>query len=346
MQPLFRLDIGKPGSSFAFEIARKIGLPENILLSASEKIGEEHINFDRHLKDILRDKRYWERKRQDIRSRGKKLDDLISQYEGEMSNLKSDRKEILIEARIEAEELLSKANRQIENTIRKIKEAQAERKKTKSARAELETIREDIKTENLSENRIEQKVRKLQEQEKRVKRERTGKEKKDSSKIKEEMLKEGPVEAGDFVIIEGSSTAGEVMSVEGKRLSVAFGNIITSIETNKVIRIGTEEYHRSSRKQVKNVTLDWDTSKRRTLFKPEIDIRGKRGEEALQIVRDMVDEAIVIQHPNLRILHGKGDGILRHLIREYLSSADFVKSFRDEHVQSGGSGITLVELDV
>ncbi|HUS86727.1 MAG TPA: Smr/MutS family protein [Bacteroidales bacterium] len=343
MQPLFRLEIGKPGSSFAFEIARKIGLPEEVLGLASQSVGEEHISFDRHLKDILRDKRYWERKRDEIRRSGKKLDELVDQYESEISNLKIDRKEILESARKEAGKIINDANRIIENTIRQIKESQAEKERTREARGEITDMKAELAEMKVQELKIEEKFRKLKEKERRIRREKQPAEEKEKIRVQE---KTGPVGTGDHVTIEGTSSVGEVLTVKGKRATVAFGNMVTSVDTGMLRHASEQEVKFSKRGSERAVTLDWDMSKRRSKFKPEVDVRGMRAEEALNVVRDMVDEAVMVQYPTLRILHGKGDGILRQVIREYLTTADMVSSCRDEHVEAGGSGITVAEIDL
>lgn len=345
MQALFRLDIGKPGSSFAFEIARKIGLPESILGSASEKVGEDHISFDKHLKDILRDKRYWDQKRQNIRKQNKKLEELIENYEAEMSGLKSERKEIISRAKEEADLMISSTNKTIENTIKEIKEAQAEKEKTREARKKIEDLRKGIDEKQSGEDeKIKRKMKKLREKQERIK--VPGKEAKKQSEAPVRKPDSGPLKAGDKVLMEGSNRVGEVINVERKKIIIAFGNISTSVDRSKVRKASHEESKSAERDSRSSVKLDWDISKRKGQFKPETDIRGMRAEDALRTVRELVDEAIMVQYPKLRVLHGKGDGILRHVIREYLSGVDLVKASYDEHVEAGGSGITIVEMDV
>ncbi|MDT8401124.1 MAG: Smr/MutS family protein [Bacteroidales bacterium] len=346
MEPLFRLDIGKPGSSFAFEIARRIGLPEEILRSASQKVGEEHINFDKHLKDVLRDKRYWERKRQSIRMESKKLEDLVSSYEKEISELKSERKQIIKRAREEAEMLIDEANKAIEKTIKEIREAQAEKERTKEARKSVEKLREGIEiAEDKEDMRMAHKIKKLREKEKKaglpvLKPEGKVKSIPQSKEVK------GPLRKGEKVVMDGSDRVGELISVDRKKVSIAFGNIITTVNSSSVRRASDREIASSGIKPSSSANLDWDITRRRNRFSPDRDVRGMRAEAALNTVREFVDEGIMVQYPVLRILHGKGDGILRQLIREYLSTVDLVKDYHDEHVEAGGSGITVVELDI
>ncbi len=340
MQPLFRLSIGKPGSSFAFEIARKIGLPAEILNAASEKAGVKNINYDRHLKDIARDKRYWENKRQNIRQHEKRLEELIEEYEKELAGAKSMRKEIIAKAKDEAQSLLNESNRMIENTIRQIKESQAEKERTKDIRQQLEefksSVTEDSKHEAIpAEETAEMLTRKVKRIGPRIK------------KIpKEPELKpEGPFKPGDPVRMVDTMAAGEVVKVEGKMLQVETGSIRLLVAADKVERISRSELKKYTISSIVNHQADPDIGQRKLSFKPEIDIRGVRGEDAMNLVREFIDDALMLQHRNLRILHGKGNGILRQLVRQYLATLNVVKSFRDEHVEMGGSGITVVEMD-
>jgi DNA mismatch repair protein MutS2 len=340
LKPLFKLEIGKPGSSFAIDIARQIGLPEDILRNASEKAGEDHINFDRHLREIIRDKRYWEEKRDRIRITEKQLAAMLNQYEEELGQTKKMRKEILENARHEAEKLLSNTNKEIEKTIRLIRETQAEKEKTKEARKELDAFKESLPTEEtLVDKALETKLGEVLRQ---------------TKKYKNEPVKPEPVAApmdnnilapGDSVRILNLNTEGEVMEINGENLLVTYGeSMITSVKRNQVEKIPEKEI-RSRKGSGRAVQYDWSISQRKLNFKSEIDIRGKRGEEAVDIVRSFVDDATVVGVSELRILHGKGNGILKSMVREYLNALDVVRSCKDEHVERGGSGITLVTLD-
>jgi DNA mismatch repair protein MutS2 len=340
MQPLFRLYIGKPGSSFAFEIARKIGLPEEILNKASGKAGVKNIKYDRHLKDIARDKRYWETKRQNIRHHEKRLEELTEEYEKELSGAKSLRKEIIAKAKDEAQNLLKESNRMIENTIRQIKESQAEKEKTNNIRKQLEKFRDDVVRETgIKESEAEKKVAVMAQKARRFK----SKEKPAGTEDQE--AKEKPLKAGDAVRMIDTRAAGEVIEIKGKMVLVESGSFRFQVSQERIERISKADLKKSLKSGQIYRETDPVLSQRKLNFKPEIDIRGVRGEEALKRVRDLIDDAIMVQHRNLRILHGKGNGILRQLIRDYLDTVDIVKSFRDEHVDMGGSGITVVELD-
>ncbi len=342
MQPLFQLTIGKPGSSFAFEIARKIGLPDEILSEASGKAGVKNINYDRHLKDIARDKRYWETKRQNIRQHEKRLEELMAEYEKELSGAKSLRKEIISKARDEAQQLLKESNRIIENTIRQIRESQAEKEKTMAARQKLEEFKsvvrqEDIVAETSSEARIAEldtRVNKI-----RIKPAQA------EPKEEEELAAGMPLKPGDPVRMIETMAAGEVIEIKDRMVQIETGSMRFYVPADKIERISRAELKKNLRAMQPVRENDPGIVQRNISFKPEIDIRGMRGEEAINQVRDLIDNALIVQHRHLRILHGKGNGILRQLVRQYLDTVDVVKSFRDEHVEFGGSGITVVEMD-
>ena len=340
MQPLFQLQIGKPGSSFAFEIARKIGLPDEILNAASEKAGVKNINYDRHLKDIARDKRYWENKRQNIRQQEKQLEELIDNYEKELSESRSVRKEIISKAKDEAKSLLDKSNKIIENTVRQIREAQAEKEKTKEIRQQLDEYKSSFSEETFpAETLAEKKVSELKIKAKKFKPDKIFKEK------EPDKISDTPLKPGDPVRMKDTLAAGEVIEVREGLVQVETGTLRIFVPVDKIERISRSELKKSAGTTQPAMLFNNDLNQRKIRFNPEIDIRGVRGEEAINQVRDLIDNALIVQYRNLRILHGKGNGILRHLIREYLATVDVVKSFRDEHVELGGSGITVVEMD-
>ncbi len=342
MQPLFQLTIGKPGSSFAFEIARKIGLPEEILAQASGKAGVKNINYDRHLKDIARDKRYWETKRQNIRQQEKRLEELMAEYENEMAGAKSLRKEIITKARDEAQQLLSESNRIIESTIRHIKESQAEKEKTRDARQQLEEFKAEVAAENPSEEtKTETRIADLSSRVKKIRNKPEIREEK-----KEEVLaSDQPLKAGDPVRMIETMAAGEIIEIKDKMVQIETGSMRFRVPIDKIERISKAELKKNLRANQPVRESDQRLVSRNISFKPEIDIRGIRGEEAISLVRELIDNALIVQHRHLRILHGKGNGILRQLVRQYLETVDVVKDFRDEHVEFGGSGITVVEMD-
>jgi DNA mismatch repair protein MutS2 len=337
MKPLFKLEIGKPGSSFAIDIARQIGLPEDILKNAAEKAGEGHINFDRHLREIIRDKRYWEEKRDRIRVSEKKLTGMLEQYETELGQTKKMRKEMLDKARQEAAELLANANREIEKTIRAIKESQADKEKTREVRKELENYRQQAAA-NESEvgNELEHKLAEVQQKSKKYRRE-------PEPEKPAQPVPDNKLAPGDRIRILSLQAEGEVLEINGDNILVTYGeSMITSVKRTNIEKV-VDKSTRSQRSR--NSQFDWSISQRKLNFKPEIDIRGKRGEEAVDIVRSFIDDATVVGVSELRILHGKGNGILKAMVRDYLKSLDVVRSCRDEQVEFGGAGITLVNLD-
>jgi DNA mismatch repair protein MutS2 len=333
LRPLYRLDIGKPGSSFAFEMARKTGLPEDVLQEAAGKVGEEHVLFDKHLKEILRDKRYWENKRKKIRQTEKRLETLLERYEQEMEELRREKKDILSKAQEEAGRLLSDVNRKIENTIRVIRETQAEKERTKAVRRELEEVKEKVKEDLTDDRRLERKVEQL-----RARRRRKG----DGEKEKEE---ETVFREGDKVRLQGQETVGEVVAVGRGGCLVAFGNLTTQVAPERLERVSEEEYRRQTRSKGRGASWQEDLRMRQLHFRPEIDVRGKRAEEALQEVMNFLDEAVMVGESHLRIIHGKGNGILRQMIRDYLHTVGVVARYHDEHVDRGGAGVTIVELE-
>jgi len=344
MEPLFQLEIGKPGSSFAFEIARKIGMPEVILQEATDKIGKDHIDFDKHLRDVLRDKRYWESKRQRIRQVEKTLEDVSTRYETDLKKLNEQRKQILEDARAEAARILAEANKTVENTIREIRESQAEKEKTKAIRKQLETFKEELVVEDkVQDEWIKRKIEKLKDKQKK----RKEKKAKDPEIRKDESkpVLEKPIEVGDKVRIEGQDTIGDVLELSDKNAIVAFGQLRTTVSRKKLQLVSNNEAKREQRtyNQTK-ANVNKNLSEKRLTFKPDIDIRGQRAEEAIANIQAFIDEAIMLNVHELRILHGKGNGILKEVIRNFLKADPVVSSFRDEHVQFGGAGITIVEL--
>ena len=336
MQPLFKLAIGNPGSSFAIEIARKIGLPEDVIAEASEKVGQDYINMDKYLQDIVRDKRYWESKRQNIRQREKRLEEVIARYEKDLSEVNSQRKEIVKEAKAEAAQILSEANAKIENTIREIKEAQAEKERTKQVRADLQEFKERIGDKQEEDDRIARKMAKLKERSER---------KKQKQKMSVSFNRD-VIEVGDNVRLKGQITPGTVLEVQGKDAVVAFGMIKSTVKLDRLEKVSKGQIKKDIQKStfISEQTSD-QMHEKRLRFKQEIDVRGMRGDEALQTVTYFIDDAIQVGAQQVRILHGTGSGILRQLIREYLRSVPGVRDFHDEHVQFGGAGITVVELE-
>ena len=344
MRALFQLQIGNPGSSFAVEIARKIGLPEEVIADASEIVGSEYIQSDKYLQDIVRDKRYWETKRQNIRKREKIMEETIARYEKELEELDKSRKEILKKAREDAEQLLQESNAKIENTIRTIKEAQAEKERTRTARQELTDFRQKIEDENKAamEEKIARKMEKLREKQERKK---DKKSKQASQPAVQPVPKVIPLQAGDYVRIKGQTSVGQIIEINGKNAVVMFGLMKTNVKADRLERTDAPKQTLNTAKAtfVSSETQDRMYEKKLN-FKQDIDVRGMRGDEAIQAVTYFIDDAILVGVSRVRILHGTGTGILRTLIRQYLATVPGVAHFQDEHVQFGGAGITVVDL--
>ena len=313
MRPLFMLSIGTAGSSFAIEIARKIGLPEDVIVAASEMVGTEQVDFDKHLQDVARDKRYWENKRQQVKDKEKRLQQLTERYEQLIEGMRVKEKETLRQAKQEAAEILSQANKEIEKTIRIIKETQADKEATRKSREEVGKLREKME-------RGAQQVSPKKQQK--------------------------PLEVGEHVQIAGQNVIGKLLEIQGKAAIVAFGQIKSTVALNRLERVSAGQAKQAEQRMAaqRSSNATEDIRNRQLTFKQEIDVRGMRVDEALQAVVYFIDDAAMVSATQVRILHGTGTGALRQAIRDYLHQASMVKSYRDEHVQFGGAGITVVEM--
>lgn len=355
MQPLYILQIGNPGSSFAVEIARKIGLPEDVIEDASQIVGRDYINADKYLQDIVRDKRYWESKRQNVHQLEKQLDQQIEQHRTELESLQKERKSIIREAREKADQLIQDSNAMIENTIRTIKEAQADKELTRLARQELTEFKDtlEIKQEDSAkEQQILKKMEQIRQSQERRKRRKAEKNSAVTRQVPSSpqepspQVTEGQIfKVGDTVRLAGQTSVGEVVAVKGSDITVAFGQISSTLKSSRL-----EHCQRDIRNEQPKVatyiskqTHD-DIYNRKLAFKPDIDVRGMRGDEAIQTVMHFIDDATLIGMSRVRILHGTGNGILRNLIRQYLHTVPAVQDYHDEHIQFGGHGITVVDL--
>ena len=356
MRPLFQLAIGQPGSSFAIEIARKTGIPEEVIKEASEMVGSDYIQSDKYLQDIVRDKRYWENKRQNVHQREKELERTVARYEKEIADLEQSRKDILRKAKEQAEELLKESNKKIENAIREIRESQAEKEETKRIREELNEFKAGVSEIDAKANDdlIAKKIRQIQERKERHKKhkdEKAERERQAAAKLREAASKaakkEGRnLEVGDSVKIRGLSTVGKIESMDGKNATVIFGGMRTKMPASRLEYVDMAEAKKEDVAPVFNVSRETrETIDNRKLnFRQDLDVRGMRGDEALNAVMYFIDDACLVGMSRVRILHGKGNGILRQLIRQYLATVPSVTSFRDEHVQFGGAGITVVDI--
>ena len=363
MQALFQLAIGQPGSSFAIEIARKTGIPEEVIKDASDIVGQDYIQSDKYLQDIVRDKRYWEGKRQTIHQHEKSLEGHIQRYESNLEEIERERKAILRRAQEQANELLAEANRKIENAIREIKEAQAEKERTREIREELKQFREQVSSDDtqglMSEEEFAKKLRQMEERKARKEKRKADKQK--NAEEAKQRREQGPditfpqtlhaaIAVGDTVRIKGLNTIGKVESISGKQALVIFGDVKTKM---KVEQLEHAEKAKEEKKKSDHSDLAIQTSRitsstiedRKYNFRQDIDVRGMRGDEALDTVLHFIDDAILVGASRVRILHGTGTGVLRQLIRQYLATVPNVSHYRDEHVQFGGAGITVVDLD-
>ena len=350
MRPLFQLAIGQPGSSFAIEIARKTGIPDEVIREASDIVGSDYIQSDKYLQDIVRDKRYWENKRQNVHQREKDLEKTIAKYEEEIKELAQKRKEILRQAKEQAQELLKESNRNIENTIREIRECQAEKEETKRLREELNAFKEDVSEIDTksADDLIEKKMRQIMERKERRekrKKENAGKPTTIGTKLPtpSALAEQQTFCVGDNVRMRGLTTVGTVEAISGKEATVIFGDVRTKVKMSRL------EHTTKTPETTQPATFGISKETRQTIdshklnFHQDLDVRGMRGDEALNAVQHFIDDAILVGMSRVRILHGKGNGILRQLIRQYLQSVPNVTSCKDEHVQFGGAGITVVD---
>lgn len=351
MQALFQLQIGQPGSSFAIEIARKIGLPEQVIHDASEIVGSDYIQSDKYLQDIVRDKRYWESKRQTIHQREKQMEQTISKYESELTDLEKSRKEVLAKAKERAEELFKESNKKIENVIREIREKQAEKEETKKLRDSLKDFKEGIADidKQTEDDKIARKMAQiLRRKDNKNKRKKEKEEKAtDATSLQNSTITQtqnSKFKEGDTVRIKGTTTVGTIESIQDKNVVVIFGGLRSTTAIKKI------EHATPPKKEEPRPYMTVGKQTRETIdskklnFKQDLDVRGMRGEEALNAVMYFIDDATLVGMSRVRILHGTGTGILRQLIRQYLATVPAVTSYKDEHVQFGGAGITVVDL--
>ncbi len=359
MTALFQLQIGQPGSSFAVEIARKIGIPEEVIADATELVGRDYVDADKWLQDIVRDRRYWEQKRQAIHQHEKQMQQTIEKYESEMAELQNQRKDIIRQAREQANELIRQAGARIERTIRDIKEAQAERAQTRIARQQLDEFQQSLEesaatTQDDAIARKMEKIKRRQERKKSNTARQKGGEAMPSplNSVGENRLSltDGIIEGDTYVRIKGQTSVGRLERIEGKKATVVFGMMSTVVDADRLVPArlpkgddaqsavngaGESYLSRQTQNLMRQKSLD---------FRQDIDVRGMRGDEALNAVTHFIDDATQVGVARVRILHGTGTGALRQLIRQYLHTVPSVADARDEHVQFGGAGITVVDL--
>ena len=312
LEPLYELEIGKPGSSFAFEIAGKIGIPKEIVLHAKAQIGETRVRYDKLLLKVESEKSKYENLMAEVERKDRLLAIKLREYNSLKATLDSQQKVILNEAKAQAKVLLDDTNRKIENTIRSIKESQANKEATKQIRRELDEHKEAIKPEK-----------------KPVERKETIK------------VVGGTITAGDQVRIKDNGALAEVLEIKGKQASVTIGDLKSTVKLNRLEKISNTSLKKEKKAIAKRIS--YDTSSKMANFSPNLDIRGKRGEEVFMLVQNFIDDAFMLGINDVKVIHGKGDGILRELTRNLLRESSSVAGFSDEHADRGGSGVTLVQ---
>ncbi len=356
MQPLFQLSIGNPGSSFAIEIARKTGIPDEVIKDASEIVGKDYINSDKYLQDIVRDKRYWEQKRQSIHQHEKQMEQTIQRYEEDIQKVHDERKAIIARAKEEAEQMLKESNAKIEQTIKDIKEAQAEKERTRMIRQDLADFKQDIREidPDIADEKIRRQMEKLMRRREKKKktlspplpRNGEGENHPDGSPhhggdVRQD--REGLLE-GSFVRLKGQSTVGQIQKISGNEATVIFGQITTNVKLNRLEPAEPPKKEKNVAATFVSVQTRDDIRQTTLNFKEQLDVRGMRGDEAIQAVTYFIDDALVARASRVKILHGTGTGALKTVIRQYLNTMPPVADFYDEDIRFGGAGITIVEL--
>ena len=352
MRPLFKLRMGTPGSSFAFEIAENMGLPKDLLLKATEKVGIKHVDFDKTLKEVEREKQYLFNKRQEMDEKEAHLRQVLDKYNTKLEEINKKKKEILDNAHSEAKILLDGSNKIIENTIRQIKESSADKEKTKVARQELEAFK--VQTEDkrqIEDERILKKIEHIQQKQVRRQQKHVNQQSQDGipkPKKAAVQILDPVIREGDTVRIAGQHMPGEVSEIEGKNVIVSFGQLRTHTKLEKLQKISEADFKRLTHNPEANrvrSNVNAEIREKRLHFKPEIDVRVKRSEESMKFVMEFVEKDNVLGITQIQVLHGKGNGILRSQIRTYLKTVNVVKNFSDAHIDMGGAGITVIEIE-
>ena len=360
--PMFSLEMGLPGNSFAFELARKMGLPESIIKDAEERAGEEFVGIERNLRKIARNRKALDEKLERIRHTDRTLESITDRYQKELQDIQKQKKEILDAARKEAQEIIAGANRQVENTIRTIRESQAEKESTKEARKELQGFMGLLAARKEQEQKekdeyIEKKIRQLdarrerqrQRSEKKADRMQQAEQQREmEEKARMDAFRNAPLKVGEKVRVKSNGMVGEVIRVSEKAVQVTIGNIVSKLPSDKLERISSNEFKTAVKAETRNVSklkIDSSVSERKLNFKTELDVRGERVSDALDQVTRFIDDALMLAVPSVRIIHGKGTGALREEIQRYLRTVPGVLSVSDEHIQFGGTGVTIVNFD-
>jgi DNA mismatch repair protein MutS2 len=335
IQPLYQLQIGKPGSSFAFEIARKIGFPESILEEAILKTGTTQIDFDTQLQALEQERKALFKKQHELESADDMITEITDKYRDRLQTLEDSTKGIIENAKRQAKDIVQNANKLIENTIREIKEEQAGKEKTKIVREKIETFKTELenkKTEDFIQTvkQLDKEIRRTVEKEEEPQPVITGKQ----------------LKMGDNVRVTGQLSIGQIINIAGNKAEVVFGQMRMHTDLNKLEKVRKQDIKKeksfSESGRFKGIMSD--INDKMANFKLQLDLRGKRADEALEEVRHYIDDAILLSVSEVSILHGKGNGVLREIIRNYLSSVPEVKNFKDAAMDMGGNGITIALL--
>ena len=360
--PLFKLEMGLPGNSFAFELARKMGIPETVIKDAEARAGEEFVGIERNLRKIARNRKALDEKLERIKNTDRTLESITDKYQKELKEIKQLKKTILDEAKKEAEEIIKGANRQVESTIKTIKESQAQKETTQEARKELQDFMSILAARKEQEKKdkedyIEKKIRQLDARKERQKQRKAKKAddretqemlEKQAEKERIEAFRSAPVKVGEKVRVKENGMVGEVTKVSAKAVVVVIGNISSKMPLDKVERITSNEFKTAVKENSKPVSLikyDSSISERKLNFSTEIDLRGERLNDAIEKVTRYIDDAVMLGVSSVRIIHGKGTGVLRDEIQKLVRTMPGVASARDEHIQFGGTGVTIVTFE-
>lgn len=321
LEPLYELEMGRPGSSFAFEIAQKINLPNAVIGRAKEKLGTQQVNFEKLLKELDIEKRVFSEKNLEISINQRKVAQQLAEYTALKTKLDNEQKQLINTAKAKAKALVQEANQKIENTIREIKETKADKEQTRQVRADLQRFEQAaLKPEVIVEPE------------------------KPKSPEEEYEPAGGQIGVGSFVRIQGQTAIGEVLAIRGKDAEIRIGELKSNVKLSRLEKVSRKTYREAVGEKQAPRSQGLDLSEKMQNFSFNLDIRGRRGEEALGEVDKFMDSALMLGYPELRIVHGKGDGILRQLIRNHLRSYKQVASMADEHADRGGPGVTLVRM--
>ena len=300
------MEIGKPGSSFALEIARKTGLPQVTLQRAEQLIGKDLTGLESLMKRVDEQKQQQAKREMELQQREKSLTESVNKYKTLLHDLETRKKEIIDKAKTEASQLLKETNREIEKTIRHIKENKAQKNETRKVRENLKGLEEKVQPRH--------------------------------QPVKVE--KNEPLKEGDKVRMIGQEVTGTLISIKGNNALVQFGDLRSNVKLDRLVRSDRAEAVVATTRPRPGV----DLLKKQSTFNTTLDLRGKRAEEVLPVLEQFMDDAVLLSQGELKIVHGKGEGVLRKIVRDKLKSMREVSSFADEHADRGGDGVTIVVL--